>query len=135
VARLRAFDYRQGQRLLFFDAPRPALGPTQPPTKWVSGGGGLPMGKADAEHSPPSSAEVKNERSYTSTPAFGFMACAGTTLPSLIKAQCGWTLPGLDKVAKRKICPCQKRKPVILGSFHGRVQVICREMTFSQWLI
>jgi hypothetical protein len=37
-------------------------------------------------HSPASSAEVKNECSYTSTPsvavAYAFMTCAGTTLPS-----------------------------------------------------
>jgi hypothetical protein len=41
---------------------RPALGPTQPPVQW---GGPLPVGKArpgrNADHSPPSSAEVVNE--------------------------------------------------------------------------
>jgi hypothetical protein len=43
---------------------RPALGPTQPPVQWVLGGP-FPGGKArpgrDADHSPPSSAEVENE--------------------------------------------------------------------------
>jgi hypothetical protein len=43
---------------------RPALGPTQPPVQWVSGGP-FPGGKAwpgrDADHSPPCSAEVVNE--------------------------------------------------------------------------
>jgi hypothetical protein len=42
---------------------RPALGPTQPPVQWVSGV--LSRDKArperDADHSSPSSAEVKNE--------------------------------------------------------------------------
>jgi hypothetical protein len=43
---------------------RPALGPTQPPVQWLQGGP-FPGGKArpvrDADHSPPSSAEVENE--------------------------------------------------------------------------
>jgi hypothetical protein len=38
--------------------PRPALGPTQPPTQWVPG---VLSPGCDADHSPPSSAEVKNE--------------------------------------------------------------------------
>jgi hypothetical protein len=45
-------------------ASRPALGPTQPPIQWVPGGP-FPWGKVrpgrDADHSPPSSAKVKNE--------------------------------------------------------------------------
>jgi hypothetical protein len=43
---------------------RPVLGSTQPPVQWVPGGP-FPGGKArlgrDADHSPPSSAEVVNE--------------------------------------------------------------------------
>jgi hypothetical protein len=46
------------------DFSRPALGPTQPPVQWVPGGP-FPGAKArpgrDADHSPPSSAEVENE--------------------------------------------------------------------------
>ena len=47
---------------------------TKPRIKSVLvGGGGIYRGKAEDKHSPPSSAEVKNERSYTTTPSFGFM--------------------------------------------------------------
>jgi hypothetical protein len=52
-------------------ASRPALGPTQPPFQWAPGAGSYPYSKAD--HSPLSSAEVKNARSYASTPNI-FMA-------------------------------------------------------------
>ena len=45
-----------------FRPPRPALGPTQPPVKWVSGlsRGKVRPGRA-AYHSPPSSAAVMEE--------------------------------------------------------------------------
>jgi hypothetical protein len=49
---------------LLASVSRPALGPTQPPVQWVPWVLS-PWGKArpgrDADHSPPSSAEVKNE--------------------------------------------------------------------------
>jgi hypothetical protein len=51
-------DSRQGQDIFFFSAAsRLALGPTQPPIQWV------PVVKGpgrEANHSPPSSVEVKN---------------------------------------------------------------------------
>jgi hypothetical protein len=50
-------------------ASRPALGPAQTPIQGT--GASNPGGKAaerEADYSPPSSAEVKNARSYTSTP-------------------------------------------------------------------
>jgi hypothetical protein len=58
------FDPRQGQRIFpLASVSIPALGPTQPPVHWVPGP--FPGGKArpgrDADHSPPSSAEVVNE--------------------------------------------------------------------------
>jgi hypothetical protein len=43
---------------------RPALGPTQPPAQWVPGvlsPGVKARSGRDADHSPPSSAEVENE--------------------------------------------------------------------------
>jgi hypothetical protein len=55
------------------------------PASCTVGTGGLfPGGNAgpgrDADHSSPFSAEVKNERSYTSSPPSAFMACSGTAL-------------------------------------------------------
>jgi hypothetical protein len=52
------FDSRQGQQIVLFStASSPSLGPTQPPIQWVPGGK-RPVREAD--HSPQSSAEVKN---------------------------------------------------------------------------
>jgi hypothetical protein len=61
---------------LFITASRTALGPTQPPIQWVPGALSLGVKRPgrEADHSPPSSAEVKNAWSYTSTPKYVFMA-------------------------------------------------------------
>jgi hypothetical protein len=60
---------------LFATAFGPALGPTQSPIQWgpsaVTPGVNRP-GRED-DHSPPSSAELKNERSYTSSPQYVFI--------------------------------------------------------------
>jgi hypothetical protein len=71
------FDSRRGLEIfLFTTASRTALGPTQPLIILVacafSSGVKRPGGEAD--HSPPSSAEVKNAWSYTSIPQYVFMA-------------------------------------------------------------
>jgi hypothetical protein len=61
---------------LFTTASRTALGLTQPPIQWVRGA--LSLGAKwpghEADNSPPSSPEVKNAWSYTSTPLYVFMA-------------------------------------------------------------
>jgi hypothetical protein len=79
--RVLGFDFRQGLRIfLFTTASRTALGPTQPPIQWVPGaislGGGVKRLGRETDHSPPSSAEVKNEWNCISTPQYAFMACA-----------------------------------------------------------
>jgi len=55
---------------------RPALEPTQPPMQWVPAALslGLKWPGREADHSPPSSAQVKNTWSYTSTTQYVFMA-------------------------------------------------------------
>jgi hypothetical protein len=54
---------------LFTIVPRPDLGPTQPPIQWVTEALSLGAKRPgrEADHSPPSSAEVNNGWGYTST--------------------------------------------------------------------
>jgi hypothetical protein len=73
----RGFDSRQGLgTFLSTTVSRPALGPTQPPIQWLSEALSLGLKRPGSEndHSPPSSAEVKNAWSYTSNPAYAFVA-------------------------------------------------------------
>jgi hypothetical protein len=65
------FDSRQGLGIfLLTTASRQALGPTQPPTQLVSGAVSLGVKRPgrEADHSSPSSVEVKNMWSCTSSP-------------------------------------------------------------------
>jgi hypothetical protein len=69
------FDSRRGLGIFLFTASRTALGSTQPAIQWVTGAVflGLKRLGREADNSPPSSAEVKNAWSYTSTPQYVFM--------------------------------------------------------------
>jgi hypothetical protein len=86
------FDSQQGQGrdiFLFVIAPRPVLEPTQPPVCWVQG---IKRPVREADHSPLSSAEVKNAWYYTFTPQYVFMPCGtylskGTALLCLVTLQ------------------------------------------------
>jgi hypothetical protein len=87
----RRFESRQGLGIfLFTTASRTALEPTQPPIQWVPGALSLGVKRpgCEAEHSPPSSAEV-NAWSYTSTPQYVFMAWC------LVKHRDNFTFIGL----------------------------------------
>jgi hypothetical protein len=55
---------------MFSVACRPALGPNQPPNQWVLGAlsPGVKRPGHEADHSPPTSAEVKKTWIYTTTP-------------------------------------------------------------------
>jgi hypothetical protein len=64
------FDSRQCKIFLFSTASRPALGPTQPPVQWVPGAfsPGVQRQGREADHSPPSSDEVKNGGAISQLP-------------------------------------------------------------------
>jgi hypothetical protein len=68
---LDVFESRQGLGIFLYNTmSRPSLGPTQPPIQWVPGALSLGVKRPGREpdHSPLSSAEVKNVLRYTSTP-------------------------------------------------------------------
>jgi hypothetical protein len=66
----------KAKNFLFSTASRPVLGPTQPPIQWVREP--FPPGVKrlwrEADHSPPTSAEVKKTCIYTSTSPYAFIA-------------------------------------------------------------
>jgi hypothetical protein len=73
----RGFESQQEVGIfLFTTASKPALKPIQPPIQWVRGtlSRGVKRQGSESDHSPPSSAEVKNEWRYTSTLQYAFMA-------------------------------------------------------------
>jgi hypothetical protein len=61
---------------LFSKSSRPALGSTQPPMQWVLGAlsPGVKRPEREADHSPPTSAEIKRMWTYTSTTPYTFMS-------------------------------------------------------------
>jgi hypothetical protein len=74
---LLGFDFRRGLGIfLFTTESRTPLGSTQPPIEWVPGALSLRVKRQgrEANHSPPSSSEVKNAGRYTSIPQYVFMA-------------------------------------------------------------
>jgi hypothetical protein len=56
---------------LFSTSSRPNLRSIQPPIQWVTG---VKWPGREADHSPPTSAEVKKMWNYTPTPPYAFMA-------------------------------------------------------------
>jgi hypothetical protein len=73
----RSSSHGRVKNFLFSSSSRPALGSTQPPIHWVSGlfPRGVKRSGRKADHSPPTSTEVKKSGStYTSMPTYAFMA-------------------------------------------------------------
>jgi hypothetical protein len=73
------------------------LWPTQPPIQWDLSLG-VKRPEREADHSPPSSAEVKNAWSYTSAPQHAFMAWRS------VKKSTGTTLPLPYLIMMTKVC-------------------------------
>jgi hypothetical protein len=61
----------RANKFFFSKSSRLALGFTQPPFQWVPG---VKRHGREADHSPPTSAELKKMWIYTSTPPYAFMA-------------------------------------------------------------
>jgi hypothetical protein len=72
---MRVQDLEGSRNFLLTTMSRPVLGHIQPPIQWVPGAISLGVKWLGhkADHSPPSSAGVKNMWSYTSTPLYAFM--------------------------------------------------------------
>jgi hypothetical protein len=69
----REFESRQGLGIFqFTTASRPALGPSQPPLQWVSGAlsVGVKRQGREADHPPPSNAEVKAIPPFPNRPSW-----------------------------------------------------------------
>jgi hypothetical protein len=66
---MNGVQFPVGAIMGIFFSPPPALGPTQPLIQWVPGviSLGVVRPGREADHSPPSSAEVKNAWDYNST--------------------------------------------------------------------
>jgi hypothetical protein len=77
------FDSGQGQAIFLFSrTSRLAVGLIQPLTQWVLEALSPRTGYED-DHSPPSSAKVKNKWSYASSPPYAVMGFIETTSPLL----------------------------------------------------
>jgi hypothetical protein len=70
-ARRPGFDSRQRQELFLYSTEsKPALGPTEPPIQWVPGTISPEVKRPgrEADHSPPSSTQVKNGEAIPALP-------------------------------------------------------------------
>jgi hypothetical protein len=71
-------DSQQGQEISVFTvSSRPTRGCTDPHFQWILA---IKRLRHEASHSLPSSAKLKNEWTYTSTPLYSFMVFIGTVL-------------------------------------------------------
>jgi hypothetical protein len=111
--------------LLFAAVPRLTLGPTRPPTQWVLGAlsPGVKLLGREADHSPPSSAEVKNAWSYIFTHPYFMAWCLiknrynfTFTLPFYVFMTwgLGTLYPFLSVLLRKHGCKLRKRRKCFL---------------------
>jgi hypothetical protein len=76
VATVYGFDSQHTKIVLFSTASRPALGPTQPPSPLVPAAlsRGINRQGREADHTPPSSGEIKNSGTIPPSPPYLSMA-------------------------------------------------------------
>jgi hypothetical protein len=112
------FDSRRELGIfLFTTVSETALGPTKPPIQWVTGTFSLGVNRPgrEADHSPPSSAEVKDAWSYTSTPQYVFMAWC------LVKHRNNFTFYLYPRKRKQRLADLGRSNTAISGSNSRRV--------------
>jgi hypothetical protein len=95
---------------LFTTASRPALEPTQPPIQWVK------RTRREADHLPPSNAEVKNARSYTFTPQYAFMTWYSEREISRVSRTCNFLFSSLDLSTLMMEAVCSSKTSVNASS-------------------
>jgi hypothetical protein len=139
------FDSRQGQVfLVFVTASRPDLDPTQHPVQWVTWAPSPEVKWSGREygHSPPSSAEVKNAWSYTSTSPYAFTTwCLPKprdkfiVLPCSILRQMLWKyFCGLENsVFAESNDAVRTSEPRLVMSCHVIWGCCCRKAQYSVW--
>jgi hypothetical protein len=122
ATRVLGFDSRRGLGIFLFTiTSRTALGPTHPPIQWVPGA--LPLGVKrpgrEADHSPPSSAEVKNTWSYISTPPIRLHGVVLSQTQWKLYLLQYWTMlrgPLSPRYGASSCCGCMGRPPDIEDS-------------------
>jgi hypothetical protein len=98
------FDSRLRQRTFSLTSvSRPALRPTQPPIQLVSGScpGGKPRSGRDADHSHPSSAEVKNEQELYGVAGQLYFYYTHTEVSFCLSASCFHNFQQYSKTPER----------------------------------
>jgi hypothetical protein len=121
---------RQGRGfVLFAISSRPVLVATQPPIQWIPGPLSPGVNRPGRDHLLPSSAELKNAWSYTSTVPYIFMACC------LFKAR-DFTWPYLNFgcvwKCKTNFTECMKRQTYLTVT-PPRCLFVCLSVCLSLW--
>jgi hypothetical protein len=126
------FDSRRGLGIfLFTTASRTALGPTQPPIQWVPAALSLGVKRPgrEADHSPPSSIEVKECVELYLHSQYVFMTWClvkhRNNFTFTLKIETAWSVDHELTLYHREHIKCLNFKVVICKFFPPRVIVLC----------